>query len=583
MKRLLRLISAIGLLAFAQMALASTWGASQRLTWNSGVSECPSVAVNAAGHIFMVWHDSTSGTSGSYEIYFKKSVNGGASWSANQRLTWTSAQSKNPAIAIDGWGYIHLAWQESTPGNTEIYYKKSTNGGTSWTANQPLTANSGISECPAIAVNSAGHVYVVWHDNASGNYEIYYKKSANNGVSWSAIKRLTWNGGISKNPSIAIDGSDYVHIAWDDSTPGNCEIFFKKSVNGGTTWTANRRLTWNGGESIRPVLAVDSTDDLHVVWQDGTPGNREIYHKRSADGGATWTANRRLTYTAQDSVKPAIGVDSSAGIHLVWQEYTSSYPEVFYKNSTNGGVAWGANNRLTYTAGNTTEPSVAADSAGHVYAVWDDSTPGNYEIYARKGTTVSLTPITAYSSYDNYVSYSSADPNVANTVFASGDLPVGINYFYTFIGTWDFLWWSSALKFDVQSQIAGRNISKATLRLYVYMLRGEFSITPQIQMNAIASDWNPNTLTYHVYENMQIYLDGQVVKDAPVSAVVPFDFDVTYIVQQWASGNWPNYGFLLQPLNHVNLYTNSLQATSFQSLEYYNNSNQRPQLLIEFQ
>jgi hypothetical protein len=40
---------------------------------------------------------------------------------------------------------------------------------------------------------------------------------------------------------------------------------------------------------------------------------------------------------------------------------------------------------------------------------------------------------------------------------------------------------------------------------------------------------------------------------------------------------------LLDPLNHVNLGTNSLQATSFQSLEYYYETNQRPQLLIEFQ
>ena len=83
------------------------------------------------------------------------------------------------------------------------------------------------------------------------------------------------------------------------------------------------------------------------------------------------------------------------------------------------------------------------------------------------------------------------------------------------------LYRASALKFDIQSQIAGRTITKATLRLYVYSLRGEFSITPQIIMSAIATDWNPNTLTYHIYETMLIYNDGQVVEDAPVAAACP--------------------------------------------------------------
>ena len=582
MKRLSIPILVVGFFLLIQTAQATDWAAPQRLTWTSGVSACPAVAVNTAGHIFVAWHDTTSGTSGSYEIYFKKSVNGGASWTANRRLTWTSAQSKNPAIAIDAWGNIHIAWQESTTGNTEIYYKKSTNGGTDWTANQPLTSNAGISECPAIAADSAGRLYVVWHDNTSGNTEIYYKKSANNGDTWSAIQRLTWTSGVSNNASIAIDSSDYLHVAWEDSTPGNYEIYYKKSANGGTTWTANKRLTWMGGESSRPELAVDSADDLHIVWQDRTPGNREIYHKKSADGGATWAANQRLTFTASDSVWPAIGVDASAGLHVVWQDYTPGNPEIYYRNSTNGGASWSANQRLTYTSGNSLEPSVAADAAGHVYAAWDDATPGNYEIYTRKGSPVSLTPIAVLAAYDNYVSYSSADDNTANTVFPSGDLAVGVNFYYSLLG-WDYLYWASALKFDVQSQISGRAIKKATLRLYVYMLRGEFSITPQIKLSAIATDWNPNTLTYHVYENMLIYNNGQVVKDAPVSAVVPFDFDVTYIVQQWASWNFNNYGFLLEPLNYQELGHESYQATSFQSLEYYYYANQRPQLIIEFQ
>jgi len=45
-------------------------------------------------------------------------------WTAGQRLTWTSGYSMRLAVAADASGYIHLVWQDETPGNYEIYYKK---------------------------------------------------------------------------------------------------------------------------------------------------------------------------------------------------------------------------------------------------------------------------------------------------------------------------------------------------------------------------------------------------------------------------------------------------------------------------
>ena len=63
-------------------------------------------------------------------------------------------------------------------------------------------------------------------------------------------------------------------------------------------WTPAKRLTWNSGDSRLPAIAVDSSGNLHVVWQDDTPGNSEIYYKKSTDGGATWTTSQRLTWNS---------------------------------------------------------------------------------------------------------------------------------------------------------------------------------------------------------------------------------------------------------------------------------------------
>ena len=44
--------------------------------------------------------------------------------------------------------------------------------------------------------------------------------------------------------------------------------------------TPAKRLTWNYGGSRSPAIAVDPSGNLHVVWSDDTPGNYEIFYKK---------------------------------------------------------------------------------------------------------------------------------------------------------------------------------------------------------------------------------------------------------------------------------------------------------------
>lgn len=65
----------------------------------------------------------------------------------------------------------------------------------------------------------------------------------------------------------------------EDETPGNFEIYHMRSTNGGTNWT-KKRLTWNSLDSSQPKMAFDSTDAIYVTWEDESSGNREIFYKR---------------------------------------------------------------------------------------------------------------------------------------------------------------------------------------------------------------------------------------------------------------------------------------------------------------
>jgi hypothetical protein len=376
MKKNSLIIGIFGFFFLIQPICAQTWIAAKQLTYNSGDSETPAIDVDSNNHLHVVWKDATPGN---WEIYYKKSTNGGAIWTT-KRLTYNSGSSYSPDIVVDSNNHLHVVWYDVTSGNWEIYYKKSTNGGSAWTTKR-LTYSLGNSSFPVITVDSNDHIHVVWQDDTPGNLEIYHKRSTDGGSTW-ITKRVSYSSGSSGYPTIAVSSSNHIHVVWYDWTPGNPEIYFKRSTDGGTTWTT-KRLTYNSGSSLHPNIVTDSSDHLHVVWRDNTPGNEEIYHKKSTDGGTTWTT-KRLTYNSGWSFFPAIASDSISNIHVVWYDYTPGLSDIYYKRSTDGGSTW-TSKRLTYSSGNSDNPIIAIDSNNHIHVVWQDDTPVNFEIYYKKG------------------------------------------------------------------------------------------------------------------------------------------------------------------------------------------------------
>ena len=164
---------------------------------------------------------------------------------------------------------------------------------------------------------------------------------------WTAAKRLTWNSGDSMNPDLAVDSEFNFHVVWYDKTPGPSEIYYRRSTDLGISWSPMKRLTWTAGDSYDPDIAIDSSDALHVVWHDYTPGLPDIYYRRSADGGLTWSTTQRLTWTSGWSYNPAIAIDSSGALYVVWSEEVPGTIEVYYRKSTNGGTTWSSRFRST--------------------------------------------------------------------------------------------------------------------------------------------------------------------------------------------------------------------------------------------
>ena len=64
-------------------------------------------------------------------------------------------------------------------------------------------------------------------------------------------------------------------------------------------WQPEVRLTNNSSESLissnNAWCVASSGPVVHVVWYDYRDGNSEIYYKRLIDGGVSWSADMQLT------------------------------------------------------------------------------------------------------------------------------------------------------------------------------------------------------------------------------------------------------------------------------------------------
>jgi len=106
------------------------------------------------------------------------------------------------------------------------------------------------------------------------------------------------------------------------------------------------RLTFDYAYNASPRAACCG-DTIHLVWWKNyvdslSNMHDEVFYKRSTDAGLTWSEDVRLT--PEDSITavlPSIAVWGS-NIHVVWKEQTVYYLAICYRKSEDGGEIWGS-------------------------------------------------------------------------------------------------------------------------------------------------------------------------------------------------------------------------------------------------
>lgn len=301
-------------------------------TWNNntfGITFDPSLDYDSAGNFYYAFGGAP--LSGSYpnSVAVAKSGPDGVSWGTPVAVTYNPNKFFDDKyyIAVDRSGSsfanrVYVAWDRNTATNQILYVAYSSDGGASWSG--PIKANDGnskfervIDAYPAVDQGN-GTVYVSWLDYAKN--KIYVDKSGNGGASWGTDvaaatthtgfgQDIGCNGGRKQSPAhhLKVGPSGTLHLVYADSIQGRgYDILYTQSRDGGAHWSTPVRLNDDSGAAhqYHPTLSVTGNgtatgDVVTVSFYDrrDDSGNclSHVYATQSLDGGATWSANVRLT------------------------------------------------------------------------------------------------------------------------------------------------------------------------------------------------------------------------------------------------------------------------------------------------
>jgi len=298
------------------------------------------------------------------------------------QVSSTKGESYRPQLMVVD-NSVYLVWTDTSPGNNDIFFSRSTNDAMNFENIINLSNNNGTSAFPRMTVYD-NNVFVTWYDYSPGISDIFFARSMDDGSSFETIN-LSQNNGVSFNPWIRVNENN-VYIVWNDESPhlapnihrdagdidvflGDLEILIATSHDGGSKFDVSN-LSDSQGMSSNPRIAV-SGNNVYVVWNEETIAGYEIFFSKSTDNGTTFSEPINVSRSDAESLDAGLQV-SGDNVYIVWHESAQDTSDIFFAASDNDGLSFGLPINLSTMEG---IPSLTRDtqmvaSGNNIFVVW---------------------------------------------------------------------------------------------------------------------------------------------------------------------------------------------------------------------
>lgn len=195
-------------------------------------------------------------------------------------------------------------------------------------------------------------------------------------------------------PAVAVDTSGDFVICWQDGRNGNSDIYAQRYSGTGDTLGANFRVNDDDGSSGQwsPSIAMDGDGDFVICWSDGRSGWGDIYAQRYSSSGDALSINFQVSHMIPPAqLGPSVAMSLDGSFVICW----------YNEHPCGDAYSPPRDNNTFFISGRSKD--VRDRSRGFIYS---------YEIYAQRYSSYSDTLGTNFMVNDNMMNWQS-NPSIA--------------------------------------------------------------------------------------------------------------------------------------------------------------------------
>jgi M6 family metalloprotease-like protein len=158
-------------------------------------------------------------------------------WSTNTTATAYNNQRK---LILESSGKCHLVHESGG----EIYYQYSDDNGVTWKGRFQLSSGNGNNQSPCIAFRD-NKLFVVWQRYDGIKYDIFFRKSTNGGTNWGNVSEIA-SDVLNPLPVIISQVTNELMVVYRFEN----NLKYKRSTNYGDTWYLTGTINAGSGETL---------------------------------------------------------------------------------------------------------------------------------------------------------------------------------------------------------------------------------------------------------------------------------------------------------------------------------------------
>lgn len=242
-----------------------TWSSPVMLDDGTGVgnNRFMRLAVQVSGpYVHLLW-STTSNGSGFLgdKLSYRRSDDYGATWNAEiNPFSGTTGTPGRPDMTVEG-RTIHIAWTDMRHGTTQNggdpYYGRSTDNGDTWGTETRMIVSVANSTARVGLASSGDYLLYTYQDPGStpGSEDVYYLRSTDGGTSWGSAT-LFATGSSSQEHAYPLAVGSLFAVVYSDfgDTPHTAKLRY--STDYGATWTSTELVRTPSADSGAPLAVI---------------------------------------------------------------------------------------------------------------------------------------------------------------------------------------------------------------------------------------------------------------------------------------------------------------------------------------